>query len=172
MLNQSEHKNKRRFIAFAIVAVLVFLDQITKEIAVSQLLGKDGVDIIPNVLQLLYVENTGTAFSLLRGQMIFFYIVTVIASVAIIVCMEKLPNNKKFNISYYLLSVLLAGAIGNFIDRVLHQYVVDFIYFSLINFPVFNVADIYVTVSVAIILLLFIFYYSDEELTEAFGKKD
>ena len=60
--------------------------------------------------------------------------------------------------------LIFSGAIGNFIDRVRQQYVVDFIYFSPIDFPVFNVADIYVTVGCALMVVLFLFYYKDEEL--------
>ena len=69
-----------------------------------------------------------------------------------------------------VLIFLIAGAIGNFIDRVLYQYVIDFIYVSLINFPVFNVADIYVTCSVVVLFLLILFVYSDEDLSVIMDK--
>ena len=63
----------------------------------------------------------------------------------------------------YTLILVLAGALGNFIDRVLNQFVVDFIYVKLIDFPIFNLADCYITISVVILVLLMFFYYSDEE---------
>ena len=66
---------------------------------------------------------------------------------------------------HLILIFLIAGAIGNFIDRILYHYVIDFIYFSLINFPVFNVADIYVTCSVFVLFILILFVYSEDELS-------
>ena len=66
---------------------------------------------------------------------------------------------------------LAAGAIGNMIDRIVHHYVVDFIYFCLIDFPIFNVADIYVTCSCVLALILIFFYYEDEEFDFLFGKE-
>ena len=163
--------SKRIILCIGLIVLLVAIDQFTKYLAVSHLMGKESYILIPGVLEFLYLENTGIAFSLLKNQMLLFYIVTVVISIAIIVVMTKIPNRKRFHILYFLLGILLAGALGNFIDRLIHQYVVDFIYFSLINFPVFNVADIYVTVSVAIMAILFIFYYKEEELSEIFEKK-
>ncbi|MCR5546385.1 MAG: signal peptidase II [Lachnospiraceae bacterium] len=172
MESKSLKKRNRTLLAIGVVILLVILDQITKWLAVTHLANTEGIDLISGVLRLEYVENTGTAFSLFEGQFVLFYVITIVVSVAIILCMKRLPYNKKFNMAYFLLAVLLSGALGNFIDRVFRKYVVDFIYFSLIDFPVFNVADIYVTVTVVMIILLFIFYYSDEELTEAFSKKE
>ena len=70
------------------------------------------------------------------------------------------------SVSRNIIIFLSAGAIGNYIDRVSNNYVVDFIYFSLIDFPVFNVADIYVTVAIFFLLILILFYYKDEDLDE------
>ncbi|NMB42654.1 MAG: lipoprotein signal peptidase, partial [Clostridiales bacterium] len=74
-----------------------------------------------------------------------------------------LPQVKRYNILRILLVLIIAGAIGNLIDRIRLNYVVDFIYFALINFPIFNVADIYVTVSTFVFLILALFYYKDED---------
>ena len=71
----------------------------------------------------------------------------------------------------YILIFFAAGAIGNFIDRVSLNYVVDFLYFKLINFPIFNVADIYVTCSAFVIIVLGIFYYKDEDIDRIFPPK-
>ena len=75
-----------------------------------------------------------------------------------------MPKSKKFLPLNYIIVFLIAGAVGNYIDRIINHYVVDFIYFSLINFPVFNVADCYVTVSVIILFILILFFYKDEDL--------
>ena len=77
-----------------------------------------------------------------------------------------MPQNKKYTALNYIIVFLIAGAIGNYIDRIANNYVVDFIYFSLINFPVFNVADCYVTVSVILLFILILFYYKDDDLEE------
>ena len=68
---------------------------------------------------------------------------------------------------YATLVVLLAGALGNFYDRLIQGYVIDFIYFSLIDFPVFNVADIYVTLSVIVLIVMVLFVYKGDELEES-----
>jgi signal peptidase II len=63
-----------------------------------------------------------------------------------------------------LLSLIAAGAIGNMIDRIRYDYVVDFIYFVFINFPIFNVADIYVSISTFVLIFILLFYYKEEDL--------
>ena len=75
-----------------------------------------------------------------------------------------MPVNKRFLILRILILLIAAGAVGNFIDRIRQGYVVDFFYFKLINFPIFNVADIYVSVGMVILALLIFFYYKDEDL--------
>ena len=76
----------------------------------------------------------------------------------------KTPDAKKYRILHLLLSLIAAGAIGNMIDRVRFDYVVDFIYFVLINFPIFNVADIYVTISTIALVILLLFVYKENDL--------
>jgi len=88
---------------------------------------------------------------------------TVLFLIVMVIVFYKLPKTRRFLPLFAVLTVLTAGAVGNFYDRFLNHYVVDFIYVSLINFPVFNVADIYVTVSVAVFLLLYLLYYKDED---------
>ncbi len=156
-------------------ALLVFLDQWTKHLAVSHLMGQKDIIMIPGVLQLHYLENTGAAFSIMENKTIFFCIITPILCALMIYLFIKLPVKKEYQSLRLILIFLLAGAIGNFIDRISYHYVVDFIYFSLINFPVFNVADIYVTCGVICLFLLILFVYSDKEFDEisaaALGRK-
>lgn len=168
-MNQT--KKIHYLIPFIIVSLLVFFDQLTKRLVVHYLAGNDSVSVIKGVLELSYVENTGAAFSILEGKMIVFYVITLVIGGGIIYLMLKMPKYGKYLVLYYTFTVLLAGAIGNLIDRVLFQYVVDFIYFSFINFPVFNVADIYVTCSVFFILILILFYYSEDECNLVFSRK-
>ncbi|MBE5909618.1 signal peptidase II [Pseudobutyrivibrio sp.] len=152
--------------SFFLIIALIAIDQLTKLLAVSNLKDKSDFIIIPNVFQLHYLENTGAAFSILEGKQIVFAIVTPILLLALLFMLIRMPQNKKFTCLNYIIIFLIAGAIGNYIDRITNNYVVDFLYFSLINFPVFNVADCYVTVSIFLLLFLVLFYYKDEDLEE------
>jgi signal peptidase II len=145
------------------IFILLFVDQFTKILARGLLMGKEDKILIPGVLQLHYLENQGAAFSLLNGRMLFFYIITPILCVIIAVLYKKLPAERRFIPIGIILASLMAGAVGNYIDRILYHKVTDFIYFSLIDFPVFNVADIYVTLAVFALILLVFFYYKDED---------
>ena len=149
-----------------LATVLIGLDQFTKNLAINHLMNKDDIILIPNVLQLHYLENTGAAFSMLEGKQVLFAIMTPILLVALFYLLLRIPKHTKFIPLDYVIVFLIAGAIGNYIDRITNNYVVDFIYFSLINFPVFNVADIYVTVAVIVLFLLILVYYKDEDLEE------
>lgn len=149
-----------------LVGLLVLLDQWTKHLAVSHLMNKSDIILIPNVLQLHYLENTGAAFSMLEGKQTFFAVATPILLFLLLIILFRMPREKKYLYLDYIIVLVVAGAIGNHIDRVINNYVVDFIYFSLINFPVFNIADCYVTVSMILLLILILFYYKDEDLEE------
>lgn len=160
--------NRTASMIFATVLIIVLglIDQYTKLLAVEYLKNSSDIILIPGVLQLHYLENTGAAFSILEGKQIFFAILTPILLVALVVVLFKMPQDKKYLCLDYIIIFLIAGAIGNYIDRISNNYVVDFIYFSLINFPVFNVADIYVTCAVFALLIVILFVYKDEDLEE------
>lgn len=164
--------SKKRYYSLFIIymAVLVIFDQITKLIARTTLSAGD-IDIIPGVLQLHLLYNTGAAFSILTGKTIVFYVLTPVIAAVIIYFFIRLPFEKKYLPMSFVLTSLVAGAAGNYIDRLVFSKVTDFIYFSIINFPVFNVADIYVTISVIVLLVLILFYYKDEELSAWIKKK-
>ena len=136
------------------IIVLVALDQFTKYLAVIHLKDKPAYIIINGILELNYLENRGAAFGMLQNQKVFFIFVAVVILGVIGYVLFKTPDAKKYRILHLLLSLIAAGAIGNMIDRVRFDYVVDFIYFVLINFPIFNVADIYVTISTIALVIL------------------
>lgn len=161
------YKNRKNYYTFFIVYIiaLIILDQVTKYIARATLSAGD-VDIIPGVLKLQLLYNTGAAFSILTGKTIVFYILTPVVAAIVIYFFIKLPFDKKYLKFAVVLSSLVAGAAGNYIDRVVFHQVTDFIYFSLINFPIFNVADIYVTLSVIFLLIFLIFGISDDDLAK------
>lgn len=156
---------QRYFVVVApiLFVALVLLDQWTKGLAVASLKGQEAFSIWEGVLELRYFENTGAAWGMLKGKQVFFYVLTVAFLGAVLYEIHRLYKEIRFLPFVYTLVLMVAGAAGNFIDRVYQQYVVDFIYVKIINFPIFNVADCYITVSVILMLLLMFFYYTDEE---------
>ena len=155
---------KSVYIKLAVLAaVLIVFDQLMKYAAVVKLKGNPPFILIRNVLELHYLENKGAAFGLLQNKQIFFSVITVLFIAASIFIIVKIPKNRYFLPCMLTVCVLFSGALGNFIDRLVHKYVVDFIYFSIIDFPVFNVADIYVTLSVITFVVLLLFKYKDND---------
>lgn len=151
--------------------LLITFDQISKYWATIRLKGKNDFDIIKDVLSLHYLDggNTGAAWGMLSGKIIVFIIFTIFAIIVIAKFMWntyrllKRTNKLSIKILNLSLALLMAGAIGNLIDRIIHGYVIDFIYFKLINFPIFNVADCYVTVSCVLIIIICAFKLNEEE---------
>lgn len=143
--------------------VLVLIDQYTKYLAIVHLRGKEAYVLAEGILELTYVENHGAAFGILQNGGILFVVIAVVILIAIIYALWRTPGKRKYALFHLILTILCAGACGNLIDRLNSTYVVDFIYFSLINFPVFNVADIYVTCSAIALFLTMFTVYKDEE---------
>ncbi|MBQ7038305.1 MAG: signal peptidase II [Clostridia bacterium] len=152
-----------QFTVLAITAALVSLDQLTKWLAVLSLKNAETITIIPKVLGLTYVENTGAAFGILQGQRWLFLILTgaVMAAILWLLLFGSFRKHLIFNISATL---IVAGGIGNFIDRSIHGYVVDFIEVLFFEFPVFNVADCYVVIGSVLLLVFFLFIYDDKKV--------
>ena len=160
----TEKKRLATFLLFLVsTAVLVAFDQWTKNLAVEHLMGQEDISLIPGVLCLHYLENRGAAFGIFQDQRTFLLILTAIILICVCYVLWRIPSDKKYNLLKLLCIMITAGGIGNLIDRVRLNHVVDFIYFSLIDFPVFNVADIYVTTSMFLLLILVLCYYKDED---------
>lgn len=151
-------------IDFIILVLLISLDQFTKYLAVLKLKEQSAFDIIPGILELNYLENRGAAFGMLKNQKFFFVFVAIVIIGLIIYFLYKAPDTKKFNILHLLLVMIASGAIGNMLDRIRLDYVVDFIYLVIIQFPIFNLADIYVTVATAILVIILLFVYKEDDL--------
>jgi signal peptidase II len=150
------------------VVVLLLLDRFTKYLAVTHLKGQADISVVRDIFVLHYLENKGAAFGIMQERQILFYVATVVILVVMAVIFWKLPLKKRFLPLYIIVILIFAGALGNFIDRVIQQYVVDFFYFKLINFPIFNVADIYVTGAAIAFIVLLLFYYKEEDFNEIF----
>lgn len=121
--------------------VLLIADQGSKYWARTVLYQQSSIQVIPRVLRFSYVENRGAAFGMLQGQKFFFVMMTFLLIGLFFVYLKKVHANKWMTLTA---TFIIAGAIGNLIDRMLLGYVVDFIDFHIIWRYVFNVADIYV----------------------------
>ena len=150
--------------ALVSIVVLVLLDQITKHLVVLHLKDRSAYVLIKDVFQLEYLENRGGAFGVLQNQRIFFYISVLLITIAVIWFYHKVPIEHKYLPLRICAVLILSGAFGNCIDRIRLNYVVDFLYFKLINFPIFNVADIYVTVAAFLLVILILIYYKEDDL--------
>ena len=148
---------------FIAVALLTGFDQLTKFLAVENLKDKADIPLIPNVLYFQYLENRGAAFGIFQDRKIFLVLLTSLILVGVCYVLWKIPADKKYIYLKLLCFLITAGGIGNLIDRVRLDYVIDFIYFAPIDFPVFNVADIYVSVGMVFLFIVVLFYYKDED---------
>ena len=186
--------NKVMGLSVLTIIMLVILDQLTKFQAVVKLRNGSPFVIIDGVFELRYLENQSAAFgfdivsffqkifkikyftenpeAFLTAKMVIFAIVTIAVVILLMIFYSRIPQTKRFLGINLILIFFVAGAIGNLIDRIVNNYVVDFFYFKLINFPIFNVADIYVTVAAFAFIILGIFYYKEEDFEMIFKKKD
>lgn len=164
-------KIKKQHLILSVIALcsLLLADQYTKQLAISHLKGQEPFVIISRVLEFSYLENTGAAFSSFAGRQTLLICLTTLVITLLIWKYLTLPAGKRYLPLRLCMLLILGGAVGNLIDRIRNQYVVDFIYFVPIDFPKFNVADIYITVGVAILAALLFFYYTDEELEALFA---
>ena len=155
---------KRIVKAGVIFIILIAFDLLTKSIAVNALEDGKRIPLIPGVLEFYYIQNRGAAFGIFQNGTFILGVISAIALAVIVFVYLRVPDGNKYLPLRLDLVFIAAGAAGNLFDRITLQYVRDFIYFSLIDFPVFNVADIYVTCSVFILAYLILFYYKEEDL--------
>lgn len=142
------------FVFYYIIALFVIaLDQLTKYLIVKKMELGESIEVIEDFLYITSHRNRGAAWGILEGQMWFFYIVTVVVIIGIIYYIQKAAKGKiLFGVS---LGFMLGGAIGNFIDRVFRNEVVDFVntYIFGYDFPVFNIADSALVIGVAMLMI-------------------
>ena len=141
-------------IEMLILLLIIGLDQLTKSWIESILQLHESIELIPGFFSLTYARNTGAAWSMLAGQMTFFIVLTSAVLCGLIWLMVKTPKESTWTrISF---SLIMGGAIGNFIDRISFGYVRDFLDFILFgfDFPIFNVADMALCIGVALLALV------------------
>jgi len=142
---------------FLLSAVLIIIDQLTKSWAIHTLMGNPPVTVIPHFLGFRYIENTGAAFSLLSGKQMTLILITFVILGAVFGLLFRAIRAGEHWVVCLSYSMIIAGAIGNFIDRVRFNYVVDFLEFKFINFPIFNVADMAIVGGVILLALATLF---------------
>ena len=141
---------------FLSTGLLIWLDQWTKSLAVKHLMGKPAIVLFPGIFELCYLENRGAAFGMFQGRQMFFFLVAVIVFFIVLFGLYRMPFTRHYLPLAVCMSLIVAGAAGNMIDRLTQQYVVDFLYFCLIDFPIFNVADAALTFGVITLILYMI----------------
>lgn len=167
---KSECKNRNTFTAVAVIvvaAILLAMDQIIKYFVLTKLKPMGTVTVIPGLLEFTYVENTGAAFGLFKNIMWLVVPITVAATVAIAVLLFRYKRHTFF--SYATSALLIAGGIGNLIDRIAYGFVVDFIHVLFFDF-IFNFADCCITVGAVLFVIHVLFFTRSEEDTK--GKEE
>ncbi len=159
----------RRKISTLVIGIISLLlltaaDQLSKYIAVINLKNRASLTLIPNFFSLTYVENPGSAWGMFQNMQWLVVVLSFVIIVGVMLYFIRLPAGNKYLPLKAALIVLASGAAGNLIDRLTRGIVVDFFEFKFISFPVFNVADIYVTVSVAVLFILLVFVYKEDDL--------
>lgn len=145
------------------IVIIIALDQLTKYMIVKSLEIGDSIKVIKNLLYITSHRNEGAAWGILQGKMWLFYIVTIVVLVILIMFFKSEGYGKP--LIQFGLSLLIAGSIGNFIDRLFRSEVVDFIdtYIFDYNFPIFNVADAALTIGVIVLIIVILFEGKEEK---------
>ena len=138
---------------YVIALLVIALDQLTKWMIVKKMEYGESIEIIENLLYITSHRNRGAAWGILQGQMWFFYLITVVVVIAIVYYIQKMAKTSR--LLGTSLALMLGGAIGNLIDRVFRQEVVDFVhtYIFSYSFPVFNIADASLTIGVVLLVI-------------------
>lgn len=142
--------------------LLIILDQWTKYMVLLHIKPVDSIPLIQGVLSFTYHENRGAVWGIMQGQIPILIVSTVIILAVVLWIYSRIPDTKKYLWLRIITVMVTAGAIGNFIDRLFRHYVVDFIYFELIDFPIFNVADMYVVIAAFLLIFVSIFVYKED----------
>lgn len=147
-----------KWFSYIVGLLLLVIDQLVKSAVSNQIALGTVKSFIPGVLSLTNLRNDGAAWSILSGNQIFFYLITV---VALVVLIYLLVTQRQHLLYQWGLTLMITGTLGNFIDRILLKYVVDMFQIDFFNFPIFNIADMCLTFGV---IILFIAIIRDERI--------
>lgn len=170
----SLHKNNRiagnYILAILSFLILVLIDQFSKYFVDHNMNLYDSIPVIHDVFEIHYIRNPGAAWGIFANKQIWFFICTILVFIVGCIGYVRIVRLNRFKDIQVMLILILSGATGNFIDRLRFQYVIDFLYFKLIDFPVFNIADCYVTIGCFSLFLLFLLRYKEEDIEQIFKK--
>ncbi|MFC6294068.1 signal peptidase II [Lactiplantibacillus daoliensis] len=138
------------WIYWALMFILVVIDQLIKSVVVRQIALGATKTVVPGLLSLTNLHNNGAAWSILQGKLWFFYLISIVALAVMGYLLWRLRTHRLYEFGIVL---MIAGTLGNFIDRLRIGYVVDMFQLDFINFPIFNFADSCLTVGVILILI-------------------
>ncbi|HFU4137002.1 TPA: signal peptidase II [Streptococcus suis] len=141
----------RKFGFPLLAAVLIAIDQYVKAWTVANIELDSVRKFLPGFMSLAYLRNYGAAWSILQNQQWFFTIVTIVVMIGLVCYYIRQIKGSLWTL--FSLSLMMAGALGNFIDRVRLGYVVDMFHLDFINFPIFNVADMCLSVGVGLLFI-------------------
>lgn len=170
-MEDNRQRSKHLTLSIICVIVLTVLDQLIKKIVTDNMKVGDRIVLVDGVFEIHYIRNTGSAWGVLSGKTFLLVLISIFVVGLIAFLYHNISFNRRYRIVRILLTFILGGAIGNMIDRIALKYVVDYLYFSLINFPVFNFADIFITVSIILVVILMIFKYNGNDFDVFIGDK-
>ena len=149
--------------------ILVVIDQVTKYLVDHNMELNSSIPVVKDIFEIHYIRNPGAAWGILANRQMWFYICTTFFLIIGWRCYIRCVKCNRFRAFRILLVFILSGAMGNLIDRLRFRYVIDFLYFKLIDFPVFNIADCYVTVGCFLLILVCLFRYKETEMDALFS---
>lgn len=150
------------FLSFFVAIISILLDQYIKYLTVTNLQIGESASGIPMIVDFFYLQNTGAGWGVLSGRLNLLVIISLIAVVYIIYLIIK--NKDHYIITRIAYGLVLGGALGNFIDRLRLGYVIDMFRLTFIDFPIFNVADISLTIGVVLLIIVILFYKNSEDV--------
>lgn len=156
-------------IALGIIVIVCALDQITKTIALANLKEGETITFIPSVVGWFLARNTGAAWSILSDHHWILVVISFLAIGFLSYLMKNIDFAKKGFLYAFSLSLIFGGALGNLIDRVIYydEGVVDFIRLLFMDFPIFNLADTFLTIGTILLIIYVLFFYKQEEIKKA-----
>lgn len=174
--NNTQQVSPKKIAGSSLLAILSFvllvaIDQLTKYYITTTMRLHEAIPVIENVFEIHYIQNQGAAWGMFENQQWLFLLCAIGACIFGVYFYIRCARIGQFKLLQAMIVLIVSGGIGNFIDRIRFQYVIDFLYFKLIDFPVFNIADCYVTVGFFITIILILFVYKDEDFEQLSRKK-
>ena len=155
-----------------LIALLTALDQFTKYMIQTSFELYESKEVIDGVLSFTYVQNRGMAWGMFQGKIPVFAIFTAVILILAFRVLYNVVDEKRYCFVKYVIIFLISGGLGNLIDRLTLGYVVDFIHATIIDFPVFNVADIFIVIGTGLLAIYFIFFDGKKEEKRAYEREN